>query len=82
MFVDDVIVITTVTDEAHDRAGTKDTMMALLGPDSYADEKDESTSDSPTRKIVVIGWEFDLLRWCVDIAPKCRRRALYWLARG
>jgi hypothetical protein len=77
MFVDDVIVATTINDEAHDRAKIKDTMLTLLGPDSYADEKDESTSDNSFRKMVAIGWEFDLIHWCVDIAPKNREHALF-----
>jgi hypothetical protein len=78
MFVDDVIVATTIKDEAHDRAKIKDTMITLLGPNSYADEKDESTSDNPYRKIVLLGWIFDLIYWSVDIAPKNRDRALYY----
>jgi hypothetical protein len=79
MYVDDLIGASHREHWTQDRLFAIDTMNNLLGPDAEEPDKRESTEDNPDgrRAIVVLGWEFVLSTWTVDIARRNRLKALF-----
>jgi len=82
MYVDDIIVITTQKAFESDRRHVLKTVTDLLGPDSHAPEKFESTHD-PTNpeaphKIDILGWSVNVDTQRVAVAQKNQVRALWW----
>jgi hypothetical protein len=49
----------------------------LLGPNAEEPEKRRSTEDNPERSLVILGWDFILSHWTVDVAERNRLKALY-----
>ena len=82
MYVDDIIVITTMSALDRDRYLVLKTITDLLGPDAHAPEKYECTfvADNPNapRAIDILGWSIDLSTRRVSVAYKNQIRALHW----
>ena len=79
MYVDDLIGASHRAHWTSDRHSAITIMNDLLGPDAEEPDKRESTEDSPDgrRAITILGWEFVLSTWTVDIARRNRLKALF-----
>ena len=77
MFVDDLIGGGHTDTWEADRSAAITIMQALLGPDAEEPSKRESTADNIERSITILGWDFCLSTWTVDVAKRNRMKALF-----
>jgi hypothetical protein len=77
MYVDDMIGIGHLDSWSHDREKAAQIFTFLLGNNAEETSKRESTIDNIQRSIIILGWEFNLSQWSVDIAPRNHTKALY-----
>ena len=79
MYVDDLIGGSHIDHWPIDRDASIRSMNSLLGPDAEEPTKRESTADpgNTHRSIVILGWEFRLSSWTVDVARRNRLKALF-----
>ena len=79
MFVDDMIGVGHIDSWKEDMMSAITIMKDLLGDDAEEPSKRESTADTTNdnREITVLGWDFCLSKWTVDVAARNRLKALY-----
>jgi len=79
MYVDDLIGGSHIDHWPIDRDASIRSMNSLLGPDAEEPTERELTADvgNTHRSIVILGWEFRLSSWTVDVARRNRLKALF-----
>jgi hypothetical protein len=77
MYCDDLVGVSSRSTWRLDLLAAVAIITTLLGPNAEEPEKRRSTEDNPERSLVILGWDFILSHWTVDVAERNRLKALY-----
>jgi hypothetical protein len=77
MYCDDLVGVGSRDAWRADREAAVGVFCDLLGSESEAKDKRESSEDGPRRVVVVLGWAIDLESWTVDVSGPNRAKALW-----
>lgn len=80
MYVDDLIMVSTLANWRQDRDNAIQAIENLLGPNSHAPEKSDSTASTgkSSRHLDVLGWNIDLSTRLVSMSLDNHQRTLSW----